>query len=51
MTIYRGSGTKLNTLHEDDLQKLESDLPMPLFTTESYLHKLDYEENLTRQRE
>jgi hypothetical protein len=51
MTVYRGSGTKLNHLYEDDLQKLESDLPMPLFTTESYLHKLDYEENLTRQRE
>ena len=51
MTIYRGSGTKLNHLFEDDLQKLESDLPMPLFTTESYLYKLDYEENLTRQRE
>ncbi len=51
MTIYRGSGIKLNNLLEDDLQKLESNLPMPLFTTESFLHKLDYEENLTRQRE
>lgn len=51
MNIYRGHGTRLNNLTENELQKLESDLPMPLFTTESYLQKLDYEESQSNEKE
>jgi len=45
LSIYRGYGVRLNQLTEDELQKLESDLPMPLFQTEIFLRNLDREES------